>query len=273
MSRSVNWSDAIVESWRCMERVGVNPSARKAMEMARMMGASFRDVEAYEVLSHFKAAAKVQTERKREAENKHDGSVSAANGPQTGRGFTRVNKVLPVPLPDTRVDTPYQPESATPAEGLAKKQEAADMPPRASQSNPELREDGPLPNSAAPSPVPKKRREPSEQELAVYRLLDQIAPHIKPLLKNDQTIAQWRKQQVATVKEWLEAGCPPEDILRAQSELRAWDGRPFFSMAELRKAKIKNEFPVDPSHKPKTFERPDPYAKIAARAYARFGGQ
>lgn len=109
----MNWQEAVVEAWRYQERLGAKPSARKAIEMARMVGAKFRNGDAFALLEKFRGAPREQSGSSRGAENAHAGSTAVAVGEQSGRAFVRANKVSLVTKP---ISPPLSNDSVPPAE-------------------------------------------------------------------------------------------------------------------------------------------------------------
>lgn len=90
----MDWREALVGCWRLQEQFG-KPSARKAMIMARLMGARFTDAQGFSLLAKFSsAAAPPQSRSTSAAENEHKRSTSEALPPQSRRGFVRTNKEL-----------------------------------------------------------------------------------------------------------------------------------------------------------------------------------
>lgn len=104
------WQDAVVGAWRYLESIGAKPTARKAMEIARLGGAKFRSVEAQKLLAKFSDASRMQSGCTPDAQNTHAGCTPDAPGMQSGCIFTGANKVSLVPKPIS----PPEPNGSSP---------------------------------------------------------------------------------------------------------------------------------------------------------------
>lgn len=109
----MNWQEAVVEAWRYQERLGAKPTARKAMEMARLIGAKFRSVDAQNLLAKFSDASRVHPEKSRDAQNEHTGCTNKEGRMHPGCTFAGANKVSLVTKP---ISPPLSNDSVPPAE-------------------------------------------------------------------------------------------------------------------------------------------------------------